>query len=179
LRPAERVLIHAVGSGVGLAAVQLARTVSAIPFGTSRTRDKIDRAREYGLEYGTTDTDALAGFDVVIDLVGGQMVEKSVEALAPRGRLVLVGTVGGSRAELPLGKVLAKRLRIYGTVLRSRPVEEKIAVTRAFAAEVVPLLAAGRLRPVVDSAHPLERIREAHALLESNTTFGKVVLTVD
>lgn len=178
LRPGERVLIHAVGSGVGVAAVQLARAISAVPFGTARTADKIDRAREYGLEDGSTDPDAFDDMNVVIDLVGGPYVEKSIDALAVRGRLMLVGTVGGGRGELPLGKVLGKRLRITGTALRARPLEEKILATRAFAAEVVPLLAAGTVRPVIDCVFPLEDIREAHALLGSNATFGKVVLTV-
>jgi putative PIG3 family NAD(P)H quinone oxidoreductase len=189
LRPAERVLVHAVGSGVGLAAVQLARAIGAVPYGTARTPAKVERAREYGLEEGITVRDDLSaigtavgrwtgaqGVEVALDLVGGPYVRASVDALAARGRLLLVGTVAGGRAELELGKILGKRLRIVGTVLRARPLEEKILATRAFAAEVVPLLADGRLRPVVDSVFDLEGIREAHVRLESNETFGKVVL---
>jgi NADPH:quinone reductase len=192
LRPNEKVLIHAVGSGVGLAAVQLVRAMEAVPFGTSRTPDKIERARMLGLENGlaaSENLDALAdaarewtggeGFDVVLDLVGGPAVAASVRVLGLKGRLLLVGSPGGSRAELDLGQVLGKRLSIFGTVLRSRPLEEKIDATRRFAAEVVPLIGRGVLRPNVDNIFPLSDIQSAHALLESNKTFGKIVVTID
>ena len=191
LHPAERVLIHAVGSGVGLAAVQLVRAVGAVPYGTSRTADKIERARAAGLEDGVVPGPGLAGIpeavarwtggrgvDVVLELVGGAYVAADVEALAPAGRLVVVGTVAGARAELDLRRVLGKRLTIRGTVLRARPLEEKILATRAFEREVVPLLARGALRPVIDSEFPLADIRAAHERLASNATVGKVVLRV-
>ena len=191
LQPAERVLINAVGSGVGLAAVQLVRARNALPYGTARNPEKISRAREYGLEDGVTLRDSLdplparvaewtsgRGFDVVLDLVGGAYVAASVSALALKGRLLLVGTLAGSSAQLDLRAVLSKRLRLIGTVLRARPLEEKIAATRAFAAEVVPLLAKGTLRAVVDGEFPLAEIRAAHQRMESNETFGKVVIRV-
>jgi len=156
-----------------------------------RTEEKISRAREYGLEDGVTLRDSLDplaarvtqwtsghGFEVVLDLVGGSYVAASVSALGLKGRLLLVGTLAGGRAQLDLRAVLSKRLRLIGTVLRSRPLEEKIAATRAFAAEVVPLLAKGRLRAVVDSEFPLAEIRAAHQRMESNATFGKVVIRI-
>ena len=192
LRPSERVLIHAVGSGVGLAAVQLCRAIGAVPYGTARTASKIDRAIALGLEDGfaiAADPADLVepartwtsgdGFAVVLDLVGGPYVAASVHALGLRGRLLLVGTVAGGRAEIELGKVLGKRLRITGTVLRARALEEKIAATRAFAAEVAPLFDRGLLRPVVDSTFDLADIRAAHERLASNETFGKVVLRME
>jgi putative PIG3 family NAD(P)H quinone oxidoreductase len=196
----ERVLIHAVGSGVGLAAVQLVRAKSAIPYGTSRTADKIERARKYGLEDGAVVTDPAAelpelthswepegfpeespeksnaGFDVVLDLVGGPYVPASLQAMRLKGRLMLVGTVGGSSAELKFAPLMSKRLTIRGTVLRARSLEEKVAATAKFAAEVVPLLKRGTLRPTIDSRFPLEQVRQAHQRLESNESFGKVVL---
>jgi NADPH:quinone reductase len=191
LRPSETVLIHAAGSGVGLAAVQLVRALGAVPYGTSRTADKLERAREVGLEQGVAlpeSTDALSdrardwtngnGFDVVLDLVGGPYVAASVRVLGIKGRLLLVGTTGGSRAELDLGQVLGKRLSLHGTVLRARPLEEKIDATRRFAAEVVPLFDRGVLRPNVDRVFRLEDIGTAHELLESNRTFGKVVIGI-
>jgi putative PIG3 family NAD(P)H quinone oxidoreductase len=191
LRVSERVLVHAAGSGVGLAGIQLARAVGAVPYGTSRTEDKIERARALGLEDGMVPGDDLyaivdrtrawsagAGLDVVLELVGGAYVPVSLATLAPRGRLMLVGTVAGGTSELDLGLVLRKRLTIIGTVLRARPIEERIAATRAFAREVVPLLERGLVHPVVDSTFPLERVRDAHRRLESNETFGKVVLTM-
>ncbi len=191
LRASERVLIHAVGSGVGLAAVQLVRAFAAVPYGTSRTADKIERAREFGLEDGVLARESLEaireavqrwtggrGVDIVLDLAGGPYVKASIESLAPKGRLMCIGTVAGGRAEIELRHVLSRRLNIRGTVLWSRALEEKIAATRAFAAEVVPLFARGSLRPVIDSEFPLERIREAHRRMEANTTFGKVVVRI-
>ncbi len=191
LRSSESVLIHAVGSGVGLAAVQLARARGAVPYGTARTADKIERARPLGLEDGVQLDAGLQGlaerverwtggrgFDVILDLVGGPYVAASVDALAPGGRLMLVATSAGRKAEFDLARVLSRRLTLRGTVLRARPLEEKIAVTRAFADEVVPLFARGVLRPNLDSVFPLSEVRAAHARLESNQTFGKVVLTI-
>ena len=189
LRRGEAVLVHAVGSGVGLAAVQLARAFGGIPYGTARTADKIERARALGLEDGVVLSGSFdllrdaakrwtsgRGFDVVLDLVGGPYVSASVDVLALKGRLMLIAASAGSRAEFDLARALTRRITIRGTVLRARPLEEKITVTRAFAEEVVPLLASGRLRPNIDSVFPFTDVRAAHARLESNQTFGKVVL---
>ena len=155
LKAGERVLIHAVASGVGLAAVQVCRMWGAIPYGTSRNEGKIERARALGLEAGAAlgndPAELLArsamwtggvGFDVVLDLVGGDYVPVSLEALAPRGRLMLVGTMAGTKATIDLRRVLGMRLTLRGTVLRKRSLQEKIAVMRAFADEVVPRVAA-------------------------------------
>jgi len=189
VRPSERVLIHAIGSGVGLAAMQLASAAGAIPFGDARSAEKIDRARELGLAEGVVVGDDLGiiakrvlewtqnvGVEIVLDLVGGLYTPASIAAAAPQGRIILIGTMAGRDVSLPLGVILGKRLTIRGTVLRARPVEEKIAATRAFAAQVVPLFAQGVVRPVVDRVFPLDQIAAAHRHLESNTTFGKVVL---
>ncbi len=191
LQRGERLLIHAVGSGVGLAALQLARAIGAIPFGTSRTSEKLERARQQGLEQGITLGDDLAelgpavaewtrgkGMDVVLDLVGGSLAGASVATLAMHGRLMLVGTVAGGRTDLDLGRMLRNRLTIRGTMLRARALEEKARAIDGFAADVVPLLARGTVRPIIDSVFPLERTAEAHVRLESNATFGKVALTV-
>ncbi|HUS19404.1 MAG TPA: NAD(P)H-quinone oxidoreductase [Terriglobales bacterium] len=191
LQPNENVLIHSVGSGVGLAAVQLARAKGAVPFGTSRTPEKLQQARGFGLEAGIAIENDLAplktfaaehtgnrGFDVALDLVGGKYVGGTIPAMALKGRIMLIGTVAGAVAEMNLGLVLGKRLRLMGTTLRARPLEEKIAVNRAFEAEVLPLLAAGSLKPVIDQTFDLEEVRAAHQRLESNASFGKVVLFV-
>jgi NADPH:quinone reductase len=193
VKSGERVLIHAAGSGVGLAAVQICRAVGAIPFGTSRTGDKLERAKEFGLEGGfvASDADALdrmsewakdvtsgAGFNAVLDLNGGPYFPASLRALALKGRIVLIGSVAGVTAEIDLRQVFGRRLHIIGTVLRARPLDEKVAATAAFVREVVPLLATGRIKPVIDAFFPLEQIAEAHRRVESNTTFGKVVLTL-
>lgn len=192
LRPGETVLIPAVGSGVGLAAVQLARAVQAVPYGTSRTADKIEQAKPLGLEDGLAvrdnfeDLQAAAekwtagkGINVLLDLVGGPYVKISQKLMAHKGRMILVGTVAGGSYELDARYVMGKRLQIRGTVLRSRSFNEKAAATRLFAAEVVPLLASGFLRPNVDSVFPLAEIGKAHKRLESNETFGKVVVVME
>ncbi len=192
LRPSETLLIHAVGSGVGLAAVQLARAMGAVPYGTSRTPDKIERARALGLEDGVAlsgDFQPLAGaverwtggrgVDVVCELVGGAYVAASIRALAPLGRMVIISSAGGTMVDLDLRPIMTRRLTIRGTVLRARPLEEKIAATRAFAAEVVPLFARGVLRPTIDAEFPLRDAAAAHARVASNQSFGKVVLTVE
>jgi putative PIG3 family NAD(P)H quinone oxidoreductase len=192
LRPGETVLIHAIGSGVGLAAVQLCRAIQAVPYGTSRTADKIDKAKSVGLQNGLAVRDNFdemqtaaqnwtggKGINVVLDLVGGPYVKAGQKLLANKGRLVLVGTVAGGNYELEARYVLSKRLKVWGTVLRARALEEKIEVTQRFAAEVVPLLASGVLRPNIDSVFPFAEIGKAHERLESNETFGKVVIMVE
>lgn len=192
LRPGESVLIHAVGSGVGLAAVQICRAIQATPYGTSRTAGKIEKALPLGLADGLAVRDnfeemiaaaqkwtAGKGIDVVLDLVGGPYVKACQSLMGDKGRMVLVGTVAGGSYELEARHMLSKRLKVWGTVLRARPLEEKIEVTRKFAAEVVPLLARGVLRPNIDSIFTMNEIGRAHARLESNETFGKVVVTID
>jgi NADPH:quinone reductase-like Zn-dependent oxidoreductase len=114
----------------------------------------------------------------VLDLVGASYLEANLDALARRGRMILVGTLGGASAPLDFGKMMSKRLRITGTMLRARSSEEKSSAVRRFAAHVVPLFARGRLRPVLDSTFALEDARAAYERLESNETFGKVVIKV-
>ncbi|HEY4217259.1 MAG TPA: NAD(P)H-quinone oxidoreductase [Gemmatimonadaceae bacterium] len=183
----ETVLIHAVGSGVGLATTQVARAWRAIPYGTARTADKIERARAYGLEEGIVvgdDVDVIGrvmggrSVDVTIDLVGGAYLPASIRVAAPHGRIMLVGTMAGREATLPLGLILGKRLTLRGTILRARSLEEKRAVTAAFERDVVPLFASGVLRATVDSTFDLADIRDAHTKLGGNKTFGKIVLRV-
>jgi NADPH:quinone reductase len=187
LAPGERVLIHAAGSGVGTAAVQVAHAMSCLVLGTSRTADKLERLSPLGLDHGinTSVADYVAtvreltageGVDVVIDLLGGAVLAGNLGALSPRGRLVLVGLLGGSSAPLDLNQMLRKRLTIVGTTLRARPLEEKIAATRKFARQVVPWLERGLVRPVVDSIFEFPDFRAAQLRLESNQVFGKVVL---
>ena len=191
LRPGETVLIHAVGSGVGLAAVQLCRAIQAVPYGTSRTAGKLEKSRLLGLEAGLVvrenfdqlltaaqDWTGGRGINVVLDLVGGPYVKASQKLLANKGRMVLVGTIAGGNYELEGRFMLSKRLKVWGTVLRARPLEEKIEVTQQFADEVVPLLANGVLRPNVDSIFKLGDIAKAHQRLESNETLGKVVIEI-
>ncbi len=185
VRSGSRVLVHAVGSGVGLATVQICAAIHAPCWGTARTADKLARATEHGLRHAIDPTGFAeriladtggAGIDAIVDFVGADHLDEHLRVLAPRGRLVLVGLLSGARAEIDLGLVLRKRLEIIGTVLRSRPIEEKIDATQRFAREIVPLLANGALQPVVDSVVPFARIADAHTRMSANENFGKIVL---
>ena len=192
MRPGESVLIHAIGSGVGLAAVQLVRALGGRAFGTARTSDKIDRARALGLENGVIVGKEPAAFvehvkrwtndrgvDVIIDLVGGDYIAADVAAAAMQGRIMLVGLLAGRSTTVDLGGILRQRLTIRGTVLRSRPAQEKVDATRAFARDVLPLLESGKVGPRIERVFSLGQIREAHELMESNETFGKIVISND
>ncbi len=198
-RPGEAALVHAAASGVGLAAVQLARALGLRALGTTRTAAKLDAVRAHGAHEALAvpreaarDEPALRallgefvrahtggrGADVALDLVGGPYVNATLQAMAERGRAVLVGLVAGRSGAVDFDRVLGARLTVRGTVMRARPLEERIATARRFAAEVLPWLADGTVRPTVDRVLPLEQAAEAHRVLESDATTGKVVLAV-
>jgi NADPH:quinone reductase len=183
----ETVLIHAVGSGVGTAGVQIARVAGARVVGTARSPEKLERAKELGLDVAidssrgdwAAQVEAAIGAERVhalLDLVGGNYLEGNLRVLALRGRIVVVGLTAGGNAPFNMGVLLRKRLTIVGTMLRSRPPEEKFALTRDFAERGVPLFESGRLKPVVDRVFGFDEIGAAHKLMESNDTFGKIVL---
>jgi len=186
----ERVLVHAVTSGVGTAAGQIVQGAEASLLGTGRRREKLERVRElFPLDSILVDRESPrfadrvleltggAGVDLVLDLVGGRYTAESLACLAARGRMLLVGTVDGVRSELDLRLALGKRARIIGTVLRARPLEEKMALARAVERHVLPLLARGVYRPVVDRVLPMESIVEAFELLVADGNVGKIVLS--
>jgi putative PIG3 family NAD(P)H quinone oxidoreductase len=197
-RPGEAALVHAAASGVGLAAVQLARALGLRALGTTRTAAKVAAVRAHGAgavllvpPEAAADEPALrallgafvrghagAGADVALDLAGGPYVNATLHAMAERGRVVLVGLVAGRSGAVDFGRVLAGRLTLRGTVMRSRPLEERIATARRFAAEVVPWLADATVRPTVDRVLPLAAAADAHRALEGDATTGKVVLSV-
>jgi len=192
LQMGERVLIHAAGSGVGTAASQLVRAAGAIAYGTSRTADKLEKAKEFGLtESFVAAGDPMeiaeavrqwtrgAGVEVILDLVGAAYLKANLAAIGSRGRLILVGTTSGAKAEIDYSVVMGKRLRIIGTSLRTRSLEEKATATRLFTQHVVPLLASGAVRPVIDKVFRMEEVRAAHDRIESNESFGKVVLMIE
>jgi putative PIG3 family NAD(P)H quinone oxidoreductase len=187
VQPGERVLVHAAGSGVGTAAVQIAHAMGCTVFGTSRSADKLEQAAALGLDVGIDSTHdefaevvlqrtVGAGVEVVLDLIGAPVLAGNLAALAPKGRLVLVGLLGGGTATVDLTTLLRRRITVVGTTLRARPIEEKIVATRRFAATVVPWLERGLVRPVIDRVFPLDHARAAQARVESNVGFGKVVL---
>ncbi|MEP6956477.1 MAG: NAD(P)H-quinone oxidoreductase [Chthoniobacterales bacterium] len=190
LQMGERVLIHAAGSGVGTAAVQLAHAAGAVVYGTSRTADKLERVRSLGLSDGVTVGETPAefveaaqrwtdggGMNVILDLVGGAYFGANLEALATRGRLVCLATTAGAKGEVDLRLLLQKRATVVGSVLRARSTEEKADATQRFAAAVLPLVRQGLVKPVIESVYTAAEVRAAHEHLESNASVGKIVLT--
>jgi NADPH2:quinone reductase len=181
----SRVLIHAVASGVGTAAAQICRVLGARAVGTGRNPDKLTRAQALGLEatvllregFAREVAAVVGGADVVLDLVGGEWLGETIDALASRGTVLLVGLVAGASAQVPLAKLLGKRARLIGTTMRARPLEEKIAAAQVFARTLVPLFEGRRLEPVIDAVLPMHDLVPALHRLESNQTFGKLVVT--
>lgn len=189
LAAGERVLIHAGASGVGTAAIQLVKARGAVAYVTAGSDDKLQRCKDLGadaaINYKTesfaeriADLTAKKGVDIILDCVGGSYLESNVASLTSQGRLVIIGLMGGTKADLNLGLVVSRRLRIVGSVLRTRSLAEKTAITDAFRAEVLPLFASGALKPIVDKVYPIADAAAAHDYVAANQNFGKVVLTV-
>jgi NADPH2:quinone reductase len=184
----ESVLVHAVGSGVGVAALQIAKVMGAsLVIGTAGGDDKLRRAQALGLDLGvnykTQDfADEVAratggrGVDVILDVIGAAYLERNLRSLARLGRMVLVGLMGGATAEVNLAVLLAKRAQVRGTALRTRALEEKAVATRAFERSVLPHIAQGRIKVVVVRVFPLAGAGEAHRYMEASANFGKIVL---
>ena len=189
LKDGETVLIHAAASGVGTAGIQMARETGARIFITAGSAEKIQRCVELGAEAGCNYKErdfadwvkAVTngqGVDLIEDFIGATYWERNLRSLKIGGRLVLVGLMGGAKVEATLGLIMTKRLQIFGSVLRSRPLADKIAITQRFRAKWLPLLAAGRIKPIVDQVFPLAQAAEAHRYMEENRNFGKIILSV-
>jgi putative PIG3 family NAD(P)H quinone oxidoreductase len=185
----DNVLIHGGTSGIGTTAIQLAATLGARVYATAGSDDKARACERLGaargINYRTEDFVAVIredtagrGVDVILDMVGGDYFDRNLQVAAIEGRLVIIATLGGSRAELKLNTLLMKRLTVTGSTLRSRTVDEKAAVADAVRRNVWPLLESGRVRPVIHATFPLADAAAAHALMESSNHIGKIVLTV-
>jgi NADPH:quinone reductase-like Zn-dependent oxidoreductase len=179
-------LVHAGASGVGTAAIQIAKAIGARVAVTCSTGKK-ERCRELGADLvmerspndwlGELRQYVPGGVDTVLDVVGGDEVERNVDALAMKGRIIQVGTMAGASVA-DLSKLMRKRAGVIGTVLRARPLEEKIAVTQQFAAEMLPLFDTGALKPVIDRRFALSDMADAHRYMESNANVGKILIDV-
>lgn len=181
-------LVHAGASGVGTAGIQIAKAIGARIVVTASSK-KVGRCRELGadlaVDYTTTDfAEAVADFtggagvDVVLDVIGGENLERNVASLKTQGRIIQVGVMGSGTVPFNLGSLLMKRAQLIGTVLRARPLEEKIAITQRFAAEMLPRFDDGSLAPVIDSRFTLDTIAEAHAHMTANANIGKIMVDV-
>ena len=189
LRAGETVLIHAGASGVGTAGIQMARETGANVLVTAGSTEKVARCIELGAAAGCNykergfpdwvyERTEGRGVDVIEDFIGAAYWDDNLKSLAPGGRLVLVGFMGGTKAETNLGLILMKRLRIFGSVLRSRPLADKINITRRFQADWLPLLEAGRIEPIIDRSFRLHEAADAHRYMEANKNVGKIILDV-
>lgn len=185
----DAVLIHAGASGVGTAAVQMARAAGASVYATAGSAEKLEACRRFGaalaVDYKRQDfaVEIKAhtggrGVDLVLDPVGAAYLNRNLEVLAAGGRLVCIGLMGGRRAEIDLGRVLGRSLRLIGSRLRHRPVSEKTRIIRQFEERFGPLLADGRLAPVIDRVFPIVEAEAAHAYVRANRNIGKVILEV-
>ncbi len=180
-------LVHAGASGVGTASIQIAKAIGAC-IAVTCSAGKAELCRSLGadvvLDRSPNDwlTQAIAavpaGFDTILDVVGGEEIDRNLQAVAQRGTIVQVGLMGGGSVQVNVGLLMAKRAHWIGTTLRARPIEEKVAVTRRFAAEMLPLFDDGRLRPVIDRTFPFDEIAAAHELMASNANAGKIVITL-
>jgi putative PIG3 family NAD(P)H quinone oxidoreductase len=187
LQDGETVLIHGGGGGVGTAAIQLAKTHGCRVLVTAGSAAKLARCIELGadagINYATEDFVARTreltdgrGADVVLDIMGASYLGRNLDVVAADGRIVVIGMQGGTHANIDLGVMMRRRVSLISTALRARPAKQKATIVAAFAADVVPALAAGTLRPVIDRVLPLEDAAEAHRLMESSGAVGKIVL---
>lgn len=188
LKAGETVLIHAGASGVGTAAIQLARAAQATPFVTAGTEEKLARCRQLGAQvavnYKTTDflekvllATNNKGVDLILDPVGGAYLEKNIKALTRFGRLINIGLLGGSKGEIDMASILSNRLKIIGSTLRTRSPAEKVSITHKFESGFWPLLKNGSLTPVIDRTFPIQDAQAAHEYVAANKNIGKVILT--
>lgn len=189
LAAGETILIHAGGSGVGTAGIQIAHHAGARVFVTAGSSDKIERCVKLGaiagINYKKSDfvteierlTDG-AGVDVVLDFIGGPYLTRNLQILKTKGRLSQVGLLGGATTEIDLGMVMRKRLQIIGSVMRPQSLKEKVAITQQFVERWLPELKTGKIKPVIDTIFPLSQADKAHAYMEANRNFGKIILKV-
>lgn len=189
LQPGEKVILHAGASGVGTAAIQLCKSFGSPCFVTAGSDAKIETCIELGAESGSNRKEGSflekagvfagdSGIDVILDPVGGAYLEDNIKLLGLNGRLVLIGLMGGNRAEIDLGVLLMKRIRVIGSTLRARPLAEKAKVMGELYGQVWPKIESAEIRPIVDTVFPIEEVEAAHELVASDNTVGKVVLSV-
>ena len=180
-------LVHAGASGVGTAGIQIAKSIGA-RIAVTCSSGKMDLCRALGADLvlerspAAWLTEAMAavpdGFDTILDVVGGEEIERNLQAVAMKGRIIQVGLMGGSTVPVNVYALMGRRASWIGTMLRARPIEEKIALTRRFAAEVLPLFDSGKLKPVIDSRFPFDKIADAHRHMAANANAGKIMIDV-
>ena len=190
LKPGESLLIHGGSSGIGVAAIQIAKAFGCVVYITAGSTEKLDFCKELGADHTINyksekfaevvmDLTRENGVDVILDMVGGDYTANNLTCLAVEGRLVIINAMGGAESNINLVEVMRKRLTITGSMLRSRDVEFKSAIAAALEKQVWPMIASGRIKPVVYKTFPANQAAEAHRLMESSEHMGKIVLTFE
>lgn len=186
----QTVLIHAGASGVGTAAIQLAREVGATIIVTAGSEEKLSLCKELGAHYTinykkdnfaekVSDITEGKGVDLILDFIGASYFEKNIESLKIEGRLILIGTLGGSRLEIDLMSLMIKRIKVFGSTLRSQTPAQKESLTKKFVEFAMPLLTNKRISPVIDCVFQLHEVNEAHEKMERNENKGKIILKIN
>lgn len=189
LEKREFCLIHSGASGVGVAAIQLAKISGAKVITTAGSSEKISKCLDLGADHAFNykkerfaekirQLDNFEGIDLILDTVGAKFASDNIDILSYRGRMIIIGLLGGSASELDLGLVLRKNILIQGSTLRNRPLTEKVKLTRKMKSYIMPLLEKGSLKTIVDSVFPVQQVNEAHRRMSENKNFGKIVLTI-
>jgi len=189
MKPGDLVLIHAVASGIGSAAVQLVNLWGAKAIGTAGSSDKLKKIEEFAsfspINYKRDNFKKIIekefgknSIDLILDLIGASYWRENIALLKNQGLLILLGLMGGKIVDTDLSLILSKHLHIIGTVLRSRPIEEKISATQSFAHQVIPHLKNKKLKPVIDSVFPFDQLHKATFRMENNENVGKIILTI-
>jgi NADPH:quinone reductase-like Zn-dependent oxidoreductase len=179
--------VHAGASGVGTAAIQIAKAIGAriaVTCSVGKVQACCDLGADLVVErsphdwLGELQSEVPQGFDVVLDVIGGEEVDRNLKVVATKGTIVQVGLMSGGSTQVNVGLLLMKRAHWIGTTLRARPLEEKATVTRKFAAEMLPLFTSGQLKPIIDSRYPFDRIADAHIAMGANANTGKIMIDI-
>jgi NADPH:quinone reductase len=187
LKQQDKILVHAAGSGVGTAAIQIASRFNCDIYGTASNDDKLTFAKSLGLNHGINyNTDKFddyisnntnkSGVDIILDVVGSNYFEQNINSLSIKGRMIVIGLLGGDKVNLSLSKILRRRLHIIGTVLRSRSRDEKIVLTNEFSVNFLDYFYSNNAKPIVDKVFPAAEANQAHTFMEKNLNTGKIIL---
>ena len=187
LKEQDKILVHAAGSGVGTAAIQIASRFNCDIYGTASNDDKLTFAKSLGLNHGINyNTDKFddyisnntnkSGVDIILDVVGSNYFEQNINSLSIKGRMIVIGLLGGDKVNLSLSKILRRRLHIIGTVLRSRSRDEKIVLTNEFSVNFLDYFYSNNAKPIVDKVFPAAEANQAHTFMEKNLNTGKIIL---
>ncbi|MBI2611741.1 NAD(P)H-quinone oxidoreductase [Candidatus Gottesmanbacteria bacterium] len=183
IKSKDSVLIHAIGSSVGIALLQILKTIGCQVIGTSRTQEKLDKAKKLGLDLGINSQNQdfqkeIKSVDAIIDFVGGPFLDKNIAVIKEGRKILILGLIGGVEAKINLNHLLPRRIKILTANMRTRPLSEKIAATNVFKNKILPFIASEKIKPVIDRVFKLEELPKAHQYMEENKNFGKIIIKI-